>query len=51
MIDDQDRCEWVNVYSGTGSPGYSQTEGHKAVVVVLMLKILLNLNGITATGH
>jgi len=21
MIDDQDRCEWVNVSSGTGSPG------------------------------
>jgi len=21
MVDDQDRCEWVNVSSGTGSPG------------------------------
>jgi len=21
MIDDQDRCEWVNVSSGAGSPG------------------------------
>jgi len=21
MIDDQERCEWVNVSSGTGSPG------------------------------
>jgi len=21
MIDDHDRCEWVNVSSGTGSPG------------------------------
>jgi len=21
IIDDQDRCEWVNVSSGTGSPG------------------------------
>jgi len=20
MIDDQDRCEWVNISSGTGSP-------------------------------
>ena len=20
MVDDQDRCEWVNVSSGTGSP-------------------------------
>ena len=25
MIDDHDECEWVNVYSGTGSPGLSQT--------------------------
>ena len=26
MIDDHDKCEWVNVSSGTGSPGLSQTE-------------------------
>jgi len=26
MIDDHDRCEWVNVSSGTGSPGLSQTK-------------------------
>ena len=25
MIDDQDECEWVNVFSGTGSPGLSWT--------------------------
>ena len=25
MIDDHDECEWVNVSSGTGSPGLSQT--------------------------
>jgi len=25
MIDDHDRCEWVNVSSGTGSPRLSQT--------------------------
>jgi len=25
MIDDDDRCEWMNVSSGTGSPGLSQT--------------------------
>jgi len=24
MTDDHDRCEWVNVYSGTGSPGLSR---------------------------
>jgi len=26
MTDDHDRCEWVNVSSGTGSPGLSQTK-------------------------
>ena len=25
MIDDHDECGWVNVSSGTGSPGFSQT--------------------------
>jgi len=25
MINDHDECEWVNVSSGTGSPGLSQT--------------------------
>jgi len=26
MIDDHDECEWVNVFSGTGSPGLSRTK-------------------------
>ena len=26
MIDDHDECEWVNVSSGTGSPGLSRTD-------------------------
>jgi len=26
MIDDHDECEWVNVSSGTGSPGLSLTK-------------------------
>jgi len=26
MIDDRDECEWVNVSSGTGSPGLSRTK-------------------------
>ena len=34
MVDDQDRCEWVNVSSGTGSTGQSWTKGHKMVVLV-----------------
>jgi len=25
-IDDRDECEWVNVSSGTGSPGLSRTK-------------------------
>jgi len=35
MIDDQDRCEWVNVSSSPGSPRYSWTKGRKTVVVVV----------------
>jgi len=29
MIDDHNRCEWVNVSFGTGSPGLSGAKGHK----------------------
>jgi len=29
MIDDHDKCEWVNVSSGTGSPGLSRTKSRK----------------------
>ena len=36
MVDGQDRFEWVNVSSGTGSPGLSWTKGHKTVVVHCM---------------
>ena len=35
MVDDQYRCEWVNVSPGTGSPGQSWTKGHKKVLVVV----------------
>jgi len=35
MVDDQDRCKWVNVYSGTGPPGYSRSKGRKMVLVVV----------------
>jgi len=36
MIDDHNRCEWVNVSSGTGLPGLSWTslESRKMVVLV-----------------
>jgi len=26
MIDDHNECQWINVSSGTGSPGLSQTK-------------------------
>jgi len=29
MIDDEDRCEWVNVSSGTGSPSLYQTKSRE----------------------
>jgi len=29
MIANHDRCEWVNVPSGTGSPKLSQTKSRK----------------------
>jgi len=36
MIDDWDRCEWMNVSFGTGSPRLSQTKpvSHRMVVCV-----------------
>ena len=36
MFDDQDRCEWVNVSSGAGSPGCPRQnpESRKMVVSV-----------------
>jgi len=36
MTDDHDRCEWVNVSSGTGSPGLSgeNPESRETVVCV-----------------
>jgi len=30
MIDDHDKCEWVNVSSGTSSPMLSQTKSREA---------------------
>ena len=40
MIDDNDECEWVNVFSGTGSPGLSWTKSkdRKMVVCVCVIK-------------
>jgi len=44
MIDDHDECEWVNVSSGTGSPGLSRTnstEPYNGCVCVCCLKFRL----------
>jgi len=35
MVDDQDRCEWVNVSSGTGLLGLSWTKGVKWLLLLL----------------
>ena len=37
MVDDQERCKWVNVSSGTGSPRQSPIKGRKTVVIVVDL--------------
>jgi len=39
MTDDHNRCEWVNVFSGTGSPGLSgqNPESGKMVVCILCI--------------
>ena len=41
MDDDQDGG-WVSVSSGTGSPGWSRTEGRKTVVVVVVVVKSIN---------
>jgi len=38
MTDDHDRCEWVNVSSGTGSPGLSRTKSESRKMVVAVVK-------------
>jgi len=42
MVDDLDRCEWVIVFSGTSSPGYSQTKGHEWLLLLLFYKLMLS---------
>jgi len=37
MIDDHDRCEWMNVSSGTSSPGYTQHTQHSRLTALLEL--------------
>ena len=34
MVIEQEGCEWMNVSSGTGTPGQTWTKGRKMVVCV-----------------
>ena len=37
MVDEQEGCEWMDVSSGTSSPGKTRTKGCKTVVCVCVL--------------
>jgi len=40
MVDDHDRCDWVDISSGTGSPGWStRTKGRETVAVVIVVVV------------
>jgi len=41
MVDDQERCEWVNVSSAASSPRQSRTKGHKTIVVVVVVVVVV----------
>jgi len=41
MSDDQDGCEWVSVFSGTGLPGLSRTKGRSTVVCVCVVYVYI----------
>ena len=47
MVDDQDRCEWMNVSSGTGSPGSHEQRAVKQLLFLLLLLLLLLYHHIT----
>ena len=38
MVDEQEGCEWMNVSSGTGSPGQTRTKGRKTAVCVCVCR-------------
>ena len=40
MSDDQDKCEWVSVSSGTGLPGLSLTKAIKRLCVCVCVCVL-----------
>jgi len=57
MIDDHDRCEWVNVSSGTipahpGCPGQNQDTGKTVVCVCVCVNNSLNISSVLlSTGN
>jgi len=56
VVDDHDRCEWVNVSSGISLPGLSQTKSRKpqnSCSIVVVVNQLLNLQSsvIDVTGN
>jgi len=38
MVDDQDRCEWVNVSSGTSYPGSPRQRAIKQLLLLLLAR-------------
>jgi len=47
MVDDQDRCEWVNVSSGSGS----SANGRKTVVAVAVPAVLVAVDCIAPVAY
>ena len=43
MIDDHDGCEWMNVSSGTGSPGLFRQIPHSRKTVVLCVCVCVSV--------
>ena len=41
MVDEQEGCEWMNVSSGTGSPGQTRTKGRKTAVCVCVVVVVV----------
>jgi len=51
MSDDQDGCEWVSVFSGTGLPGLSRTKAVKRLCVCVCVCVLgLSIVCVTLSG-
>ena len=38
-VDEQERCEWMNVSSGTGSPGQTWRKSRKMVVCLCVITV------------